>query len=62
MQSATDLQKLDSAPVDDVTKAAIEKGIAAAERGEIVSQEQARIIVRKRYQAGQKTQQEALPA
>lgn len=60
MQS-TDLKKLDAAPVDEATKSAIEEGLAAADRGEIVSQEQAGIIVRERYKAWQKTRQEALP-
>jgi len=43
-------KNLNTVSVDEATKTAIEEDIAAAKRGEIVSKEQARIIVRQRYQ------------
>ncbi len=49
-------------PLDEATHAALDRAEAEIERGEFVTQAEARTIVRKRYQAWQKTQQEALPS
>jgi len=56
------LEKQDAAPVDDATKAAIEEAQAQFQRGEGISLEEARIIVRKQYQAFKKAQKEVLTA
>jgi len=59
MHSTIDLDKIDAAPVDAATKAAIEEGLAAADRGEIVTQEQADINFRKRLNAWRSARVEA---
>ncbi len=61
MQS-TDLKYLDSSPVDDATKAAIEEGLAAAERGETVTLDQAKANFRKRLQAWREAKEEVKAA
>lgn len=48
-------------PLDEATKAAIEAGLAAARRGEVVTLEQSDRDLEKGYQAWLESQKAALP-
>lgn len=56
------LEKQQPLPVDDATKEAIEKAQEQARRGELISEEQVKINVRKKSRAWLKAQKEALNA
>jgi len=53
-----ELDKLDSAPVDETTKAAIEEALAEFERGDGVTLEQSTINLKKRLKAWRKAKEE----
>lgn len=62
MQQTISLQQQDAQPIDAATKAALERARAEMRRGEGVTLEEARNIVRKQHQIWSKTEQEVLSA